>query len=332
MKLGILTSFANIQKLVDQYCEACKELGVEYVLLDLLDHDWISKIRDAKVDGILVRVYGTLQEYKSLFDERLYIINEEMKIPVYPSRKELYLYENKRLCEYWMTLHGYPHAKTKIFYRKDEAKEFVKKADYPLVFKTNGGATASGVQIVRSKAQARRYVRQIFGAFDYRLSFGKVPWKKGGIPVPKFGMAQKHYAIIQEFIPIKWEWRIIKIGNSYFGHKKLLKGDFASGSGLYSWDEPPVELYYLIKDVCEKGNFNSIALDIFEGTNDKYYINEIQSLFGSYAPYQVKKDGKPGRYYFENGEFKFEEGEFNRLGSNLLRVKDFVQILEKMKQ
>ncbi len=165
---------------------------------------------------------------------------------------------------------------------------------------------------------------------DPRLSLGKLHWGKLGlIPVPKFGMMQKHYVIIQDFIPIKWEWRIIKIGESYFGHQKLLKGKFASGSDLVGWVEPPHELLFMIKELCEKGNFDSMAMDVLESLDGKFYINEIQSLFGSFLPYQMRINDVPGRFVIINNQFVFEEGEFNKYGSNLLRVEDFVNKLNQ---
>jgi glutathione synthase/RimK-type ligase-like ATP-grasp enzyme len=329
MKLGIIKSFKEIDWLVESYINACEELGVEYVILDLLKNNWIEDILEAKVDGILVRAKGNIQEQKSFFDERLSIINEDLGIPVYPSRKEIFLYENKRMYAYWLKAHNFPHAPTYIFYEKARALEFLKSAKLPLVFKTNGGASSSGVEIIRTKARAKFQIHRIFGMLDPRLSFGKTPWGKYGIfPVPKFGMTQKHYVIIQDFIPIKWEWRIIKIAESYFGHQKLLKGDFASGSDRVGWVEPPKELLYLVKDLCEAGSFDSMAMDVLESLDGKFYINEIQSLFGSFLPYQMKINDIPGRFVLENGNFIFEEGEFNRFGSNILRVEDFINKLK----
>jgi glutathione synthase/RimK-type ligase-like ATP-grasp enzyme len=326
-KLGILRSFKSLQPLVDQYKAACEELKIDYVEIDLFSQNWINDLRKSNIDGLLVRVKGNLQEHKSLFDERLYIIEEELGIPIYPSKKELFLYENKRMYEYWLTANGFPHPQTRIFYVKDRAIGFIKKTKYPLVFKTNGGASSSGVTIINNKFQAIIYIHQVFGFFDTRLSYGKVPFRKGLLPIPKFGMVQRNYLIVQEFIPIKWEWRIIKIGNSYFGHQKLLKGKFASGSGRVGWVAPPRVLLDMIRELCHKGKFDSMAMDVFESLEGEYYINEIQSLFGSFLPYQMKINGKPGRYIYNDGDYIFEEGEFNRLGSNLLRVNDFVKKL-----
>lgn len=324
IKLGILRSFKDIDFLIEQYVESCKELKIEYVILDLLSENWIEEIKESKVDGILVRIMANIEEHKSLYDERLYIIEDELNIPIYPSRKELFLYENKRLYEYWLTANKYKHPKTDVFYRKEDALKFIRNSKYPLVFKTSSGAGASGVTIVKNKFHAFWYTMQVFGFFDYRLSLGKTMWsKKKIIPFPKFGVTQKHYLLAQEYLDIKWEWRIIKIGDSFFGHQKLLKGRFASGSGMVGWVKPPEELLFLVKEICEKGKFDSMAMDVLETKNGEYFINEIQSLFGGLLPSQMRINDIPGRYVFKNDNFVFEKGEFNRFGSNLLRVEDF---------
>jgi len=329
MKLGILKSFKEIDVFVQGYINSCEDLGVDYEIVDFLDENWIENIKAAKIDGVLVRIKGNIPEQKAMFDERLSIINDDLGIPIYPSRKELYLYENKRMYAYWLKAHNLPHAPTHIFYDKKRALEFINSAQYPLVFKTNGGASSSGVEIIKSRWRARLYVHQIFGLIDPRLSLGKVHFGKMSVfPAPKFGMSQKHYVIIQDYIPIKWEWRIIKIRETYSGHQKLLKGQFASGSDLVGWVEPPKELLFMVKSICEIGNFDSMAIDFLESLDGKFFINEMQSLFGSFLPYQMKINEIPGRFTFQNNDFVFEKGEFHSFGSNLLRVEDFIDKLK----
>lgn len=135
--------------------------------------------------------------------------------------------------------------------------------------------------------------------------------------------------LVQDYQKIKWEWRIIKIGDSFFGHQKLLKGDFASGSGRVGRVDPPKELLTLVKDICEKGNFYSMGADIFETIDNKYYVNELQSLFLSIRDSQMRINDVPGRYKLIDGQYVFEKGEFNRFGSYLLRVEHFIKLLQR---
>lgn len=336
MKLGILLS--GFEKFSKHYVSSCEEIGVDYELIDFSSSDWMELIQKSDCDGFLCRPPCEFTETKTMYDERLYILNKLMGKPIYPSFDECYIYENKRMMSYWLKLNNFPHAKTNVFYKKNKFLDFLNKnTDYPLVFKQNIGATSFGVDIVQSKRKAVTIANKVFGWLQlrnnlgYHLAKGYYKFKKvKKLPFPSYGTAQKHYLIVQEFEKIKWEWRIIKIGESYFGHQKLLEGDFASGSNKVGWIKPPEELLYMVKDICEKGKFYSMACDIFETEDGRFLVNEIQSLFGSYLDSQMYIDGVPGRYLYQDDKFVFEEGVFNRHGSYLLRVEHFMKILRNV--
>ena len=331
VKLGILKGYTDIYK---QYVLSCKEMGIMYEVIDILSENWIELIESSNCEGFLCSPPCEFQEWKTIYDERLYVLNKIMKKPIYPSFGELYIYENKRLMSYWLDLHNYPHPDTKIFCRKADFLNFIKANDiYPLVFKTNVGAAASGVKIIKNKRTAISLANKSFGIVNPHFALGHLKLIKGKKWIfPSFGSMQKHYLIIQKFEDIKWEWRIIKIEDSYFGHQKLLKGNFASGSSRVGWYKPPEELLLLVKDICMKGKFDSMAVDVFEKKDGTYLINELQSIFGSYDDAQMYINGHPGRYLFKNGQFHFEEGYFNIYRSYLLRVKHFVNILSTGKE
>lgn len=330
MKLGILTGYNDWQL----YIDACEELKVDYEVVDILSPDWMQILKRVhnEIDGFLCRPTCGFQEHKNIYDERLFFLNKYFKKPIYPNFNSLYIYENKRNMAAFLEYFGFPHAKTDVLLNKKEATEYIRQACYPIVQKANIGAGGSAVRIIKSERQAKRIVNKLFGYKDGHFCRGLSPvYRKWGISFKLTGSAQRHYMIIQPFYKIKWEWRILKVGDSYFGHQKLLKGDKASGSGLVGWVCPPEELLYMAKDICDKGNFDVMDVDIFETTDGKYLVNEIQAIFGSYLPYQMKVDGKPGRFvYSDDKGFVFEEGEFNKFGSKLLFVEDFVNKLRKL--
>ena len=314
------------------YVKACIELKYEYRVVDITSSKWLENIREAAnyIDGLLVRPPCMNLEHYDIYMERVYFINHEMKIPIYPSYDALKLYENKRYCTTWLKYYGYPHPKTFVFTDRKEAINFLKDSSYPIVIKASIGAGASAVHIIKNFTRATLIINRIFGPHKL-LSRGYISWVKykNIIPVPLIGSSLKHYVIIQEYIPIKWEWRIIKIGESYFGHQKLLRGKYASGSGKVGWVMPPFELLDLIRDICDKGKFESMAMDVLESVDGKYYINELQTLFGSYLDSQMFINGNPGRFIYDKDskEYIFEQGYFNKYGSNLLRVKHFYELL-----
>lgn len=124
---------------------------------------------------------------------------------------------------------------------------------------------------------------------------------------------------------------MIRLGDSYFGHQKLRKGDFHSGSDLVGWYDPPRELLDFAHRVTREGRFTSMCIDVFETEDGRYLVNELQSMFGSYLPYQMHVNDKPGRYMYEKstGTWIFQEGIFNANGSCKLRVEMLLQLLGK---
>lgn len=336
MKLGILKTWIDYHK---HYVDACEELNMDYEIIDILDPNWIEIIKSSDCNGFLCRPPMDFQERKTIFDEKIYFINKILNRPIYPSYNEQFIYENKRNMAYFLQIMNYPHAKTNIFGRKEDALSFLENCSYPVVFKSNIGSASTGVEIIKDKKHAQKIIRSIFGSFNELFTVGKILFLKsrrmGGLKIPTISTAQRFYAIIQEYHKLKWEWRIIKIGDSYFGHQKLLNGDFASGSGIEAvgWVAPPKELLLLTKDICEKGNFYSMSADIFETVDGEFLINELQSLFGTYDRPQMYIHDVPGRYIFQDGAFIFEEGaEFNKYKSYILRVQHFIKILENMDQ
>lgn len=326
MKLGILNEFIGEEK---NYVNACKDLNVEYELIDIISNNWIENIKESKCDGFLVRPSYAKDVWKRMYDERLYFINFVLKKPIYPDYYATLIYENKKNMAYFLAANDLPMAKTWVFYDKKEAMSFLSSyEDYPLVFKPNIGSAALGIKFV-SKSEAISLVNRIFTKYRF-INFGYTKWVKTkyGISYPMMDDKQYNFTIFQENINVKVEWRIIRIGESYFGHQKLAKGKFHSGSGNVGWVRPPEELLDLVKNITDKNGFGSMDIDIFEDVNGNYYINELQTIFGSYDNSQMYIDGKPGRFLNKKGNWVFEEGYFNQNGSCNLRVLDFIEKME----
>ena len=139
---------------------------------------------------------------------------------------------------------------------------------------------------------------------------------------------QKGVVFFQEYIPHDFEWRCVKIGESYFAYKKLKIGDQASGSSIFEYGPPPLELLDFTRELCEKHSFNFMAVDLFHNNNG-IYVNELQTIFGHKNPYICKVDDKPGRYVFQNNQWIFEPGDFNTNESYDLRLKVALELYSK---
>ena len=328
MKIGILKSHNRDYKL---YVEACEKLGIEYKVVDFIGKDWIKECLESRCDGFMARPPCDYQERKAVYDERLMFLNRNMGKPVYPGVDECLFYENKRSLVNWLDYYKLPHPHTVVLGSRKEAMDYVEHAKYPFVSKRAIGSAASGVIIVKSKIHAKVLVNQFFGWGVPGFTLGKIYWSwvKKKYLLPSLGTEQKHYMICQDFCDVRWEHRIIRIGNTFLGYRKVVgKHGFASGSGLAAWGEPPREVLDMVRDITDKFGFRSIAIDIFETGDGKYLINEMQALFGSVERSLLNIDGKDGRYVYENGEYKFEEGYYNVKRCYELRVLDFVDCLK----
>ncbi|MFN7116808.1 MAG: RimK family alpha-L-glutamate ligase [Saprospiraceae bacterium] len=328
--------------------EACQERAdeIEWEVIDLTKSDWFEKITRRHFDGLLTRPPAYTNSFKNLYDERVGILNTICNIPVYPSLEEILIYENKKLCSYWLKANHIPHPKTDVFYYQKEALDFIAKTEFPLVGKTNIGASGSGVVILRDKISAKNYINNTFSGKGAMRSVGP-KWKKKGflkrvikkLLHPKELQSklfdyqqlksdiQKDFILFQEFIPHTYEWRCVRIGDSYFAHKKIVVGEKASGSLIKGYENPPLQLLDFLKEVTDKRNFLSQSVDIFETAPGAYLVNEMQCIFGQSDPYQMLVDGQPGRYKLVNNEWIFEPGDFNRLQSYALRLDHFINMI-----
>lgn len=331
----------------DLWVKACKERSDEVIfkVIDLTSANWLEKIKNEKFDFLLTKPGCQTNMYKQLFDERLSILVKYLNIPAFPTLDEVFIYENKRYFSFWLEANNVPHPKTNVFYNKSEACDFVNKAAFPLVSKLNIGASGHGVEILKNIEAANAYIDEIFSkgktsSTGPNLSKGNIANRlihkllkpKDLINRLKIYKAiasdvQKGYAIFQEFVPHDFEWRVVRIGDSFFAHKKLLKKDMASGSLLKGYENPPIKMLDFVKEITDRFGFNSQAVDLFEVGEGNYLVNEMQCIFGQSDPYQMLVDGKPGRYINQNKEWIFEEGMFNQNESYNLRLDYILRML-----
>lgn len=344
MKFGILRN--SNDDYYQRWVISCQNLQVDYVIINIFESNWLEKVVDPTIDCFLLRPPCEIEREKILYDERVYIISKVLKRETYPSYNEVYFYENKKLLSYYLKANRIPHPDTHVFYDGDEANEFIGNADMPLVGKTSIGASSSGVQILFSQEQALKYVKKAFGRTGIRKRFGPnrvvgnpMKWTKKAIIDPRFFYTrlnryiertrdgQRGFVIFQEYIPHEFEWRAIKIGDSFFVYKKMKLKDMASGAKMAEFTTPPEEILDFIRHWGYKLKFTTMAFDIFEVEEGKYMVNELQTLFGHVQKYTLRVDNKIGRYLYLKDKWVFEEGDFGINESYNLRLKDAINQL-----
>lgn len=325
---------------------ACEKYNksIEYKVFDLTAHNWLDQINTYCPDILLLKPSGKTSIYRNLYLERLEILVITLNYKSFPSLDEVRIYENKRYFGYWAEAHHLPHPKTYVYYHQSEALKAVKTLKLPLVGKMNIGASGNGVQIIQKKNQLKNYIKRAFNvglvsSTGPKLKQGKLiqrAWQKFTHPKELINKlkeyrdirmdSQKGFIILQEFIKHDYEWRAVRIGDSYFAHKKIVLNDKASGSLLKEYKDPPIELLNFVRLLTDKFIFRSVAVDLFEPVQGQYLINEIQCIFGQSDSYQMLVNETPGRYLFKEGKWIFEKGDFNSNASYDLRLKTAIEL------
>lgn len=298
------------------YIAACRDLGVAYKVLDISGPDWEDVIKNAGCDAFLVQPSVQFSIWKQMYDERLRIVVNDMGKIIFPSYEELWFWDSKRRTHYWLKANNVPHPKTWVFYDRDEVLKFVEEVQLPIVYKSDMGSGSSGVIIFRKRDLLRKHITMCFKK-------GFTTWRRG--PSDK----EWGSVVLQEYIPDAKEWRMRRIGKSYFGSQKLRIGEFHSGTGVDVWYDPPRSLLDFTREITECKGFKSMSLDIFETTEGRYLVNELHTIFGTNRPYEMLVNGKPGRYLYGHDAnlWHFEDGIFCQNASCNLRVVALVEIM-----
>jgi|WetSurMetagenome_2_1015567.scaffolds.fasta_scaffold46695_2 hypothetical protein len=296
----------------------CHAVGVSYVLYDIGNPDLFVELKKTICNALVICPAHDNNVIRNIFHETAQVINSEMNIFLYPSLRELNFYEAKRTLSYFLTLNNIPHPKTAVFNDLDAAVKYLNDSSYPLVFKTHLGASASGVEILPNRKQALKLARHLFNKYYLR----KMETEKRA--------TEWGYMLVQEFVNETKEYRIIKIGDSWFGYQKWKSSDqvFMSGSGVLKWIDPSVKLLNFCYEIASRHKFTSMCFDIFEDKSENFLVNELQTWFGSYDPTEMYVDGIPGRYCKIEGKWVFEPGMYNVHGSMALRVVDIIKSLQ----
>ncbi len=331
-----------------RWVRACENFDgeIQYKIINLTKNNWLDKITNFAPDILLTKPGGLTAPFKQLYDERLMILVKELGYNCFPTLDEVLIYENKRYFSYWLKANNINHPRTNVFYFQDEAIEFLKTIDFPIVGKTNIGASGSGVVILHNHDQTVEYINRAFsrkGALKrigpnfemgsiVRRGFRYILNPRGIIGKLKeyrsiASDVQSGFVILQEFIPHDFEWRVVRMGNFFFAHKKVKMGDKASGSLLKNYDNPPLKILDFVRKITDRFGFYSQAIDIFE-TYGEYLINEMQCIFGQSDPYQMLVSGNPGRYVYRENQWFFEPGDFNTNESYDLRLKVALELYE----
>lgn len=298
------------------FVNAALEMNISFDVIDIHKNDWWDRLRAENYDGFLVWPNGMRESLKSTYDSRIKMIVDYLHKPVFPDYLAIWLYENKMRSIDWLRVNNFPTVPTWVYYSKQEALEHTKHHPLPVVLKTNLGASGKGVYIVKNESDYQTLIKKCFGSG--LKSYGMSPYAES-----------RGYAYVQKFIPGMEEWRMVRIGDAFFGHRKVEDASTGkhSGSMLKGWDNPSKELLDLLYEVTERGGFRSMNADMFRDKEGNIYINELHAVFGQSTDHLMIVEGKPGRYLRKDGQWVFEAGDFVKGHSAKARIEYFIETI-----
>lgn len=320
---------------------ALKEENVNYYFIDIFKDNWKYEVKKGTQGFLLYPpAYGAM--WKITFNRRLKYLIDKYNVVVSPSLNAVEIYESKTAMYDFMEINNIAHPKTSIYFNYTDIKENLSTTNFPVIIKADGGSGASNIKVITNPLQYKNIINRVFlfnykykNVLDIKRSFTKFIYRyvsfsrnKNGYMIPKDELFSS-YIIQQDIIDVKFEWRVIFINDSYFIHGKGQNDNgFHSGSKKKIWDFEDFKVLNFAKNIIEKHNLYDINIDIFEDGNGDLFVNEIQCIFGTSLEYQMKLDGKAGRYIYDD-EWIFEEGDFTRNGCNNMRIQSIFNKIDR---
>lgn len=307
-KLRIALVYSDAGWRASTFFTALNDLGFVVTRIDIYAGSWLADIRSFSPDLIIAFIPADAVERYISFCDRIAIIERQLNIPVYPGPLARALYENKQVMGDFLECNGYPSAKLHVFVSRRAALDFARQAPLPIVLKSNFGSGSSGVEVIIKRRRLRRVVGRHFSRIHPYFSWGyakPIKSKKFFLPLPVPGRRQRNVVILQDYVKVKWEWRVVRIGSRYYGHRKLLAGYYASGTLKKAWGMPPDKILNMVRTICHGHDLPVLCVDIFETEDGRFVINELQCQFGHSTDELMKVDGQSGCAMWEGGRWVF---------------------------
>jgi glutathione synthase/RimK-type ligase-like ATP-grasp enzyme len=293
---------------VNGWLEALRDLDAEPVLLDFRHSDSLSAI--AGCDGACWH-FPHVPSGKGQALPILSALEDGLGLATFPNRATRWHYDNKISQAVMLRAAGFDIVPTHIFFEPEAATAFCETATYPLVFKLSTGASASGVRLVRTRAEALDLVRRMFGGgvesiyLDgrrdvltdplrclHRLYAGASLALTGKIERGLFASwatIERGYVLFQDFVPNNaFDIRVTVIGDRAFSFLRHNRdGDFrASGSGKIDYAIDRVVTPEIIQTafaISRRFGFQSMAYDFLIDPYGRPLVSEISYAYVNWA-------------------------------------------------
>jgi len=269
----------------ERWIEYCESKGIDYKIVDCHRHDIMEQLADC--DALMWHYYHECVKDIQVAKQLLYALEGSGKV-VFPDFPSNWHFDDKVGQKYLFETMDAPMVPTYVFYDKKEAMQWAKSTTYPKVFKLRGGAASDNVKLVKTKAQAKRLIKQAFGRGFVRYNPWvslKERWRlyrlgrtdlndcvKGLIRffLPTYYCRvlgrDKGYVYFQDFVPDNgYDIRVLYVFNRCLAFKRVVRpGDFrASGSRVFDYEQSrlPKKALTVAFDVAKKLDLQAAAFD-----------------------------------------------------------------------
>jgi len=313
------------QSYSDRWLTLAAQAGVSTRVVNAWSPDLFEQLTGC--DGFMWR-FGYRAPERPMAQRVLASVEHALGIPVFPSWKSAWHFEDKISQYYLLRAAGIPMPKTWLFWHKEAALAFVRSASFPLVIKLANGYRSGNVRLLKSSDEAEYWVEQLFGPGIW--SFGPRPGGSrprrivrrakaaarvlAGTPVPLPSLRdelQRGYFYAQEFLEGNdFDTRVTVIGNRAFAYRRMNRpGDFrASGSGRPNWDASQIDLQMvrLAFLTARRLDTQSVAIDAMRRGTERV-LGEISYTYVSWMVHDCTGhwvlNGEP-----ETGDLEWVEG------------------------
>lgn len=287
----------------ERWIEYCEEKNIPFKVVDCYRSDIIKQLEGCDA---LMWHYFQGNPKDMLFARQLLAAVESSGKLVYPNYKSGWHFDDKVGQKYLLEANNLPLVPSYVFYTRNDAVDWLKNAEIPLVMKLRNGAAGNNVRLVKTRQSAMSLINKAFNRgfrpvdpfTDFsdklrkfrksKVEFSEVLRALSHIVYPyqleKGRGREKGYIYLQKFIPdCTFDIRVqIVYGNAWAMLRKVRKGDFrASGSGdlIYNKELIPANVLDLSFEIFNRLGMQSIAID-FLLHKDQPLITEICYAFG----------------------------------------------------
>jgi glutathione synthase/RimK-type ligase-like ATP-grasp enzyme len=316
-KIAIQPDLLPQNSFSDRWVLRLTEMGHQVELVSVSSPDFLERV--SACDGFLWW-FPPIARVREVGKVLLSALDHSAKVLVHPDLRSCWHFDDKIAQAYLLQAAGIPTPKTWVFWRYDQAMEFLRTARYPLVTKLSSGVRSENVALLRDRAEATRMARRMFGAGVETL----LPRRLGALRVAvrplrnalRFALGQpplqrppvhRNSMLVQEFVEgNEFDTRVTVIGNRAFAFRRANRpNDFrASGSHLKNDDPAKIELdaIRLAFETARTLRMPALCFDILR-RHGQPVITEISYYFNAPSIREC-----PGHWRERDAELEWVEG------------------------